>query len=299
MPSAEQYLKPEIIAKVRRLDLKAKFIVEGFIQGMHSSPFHGFSTEFSEHRKYVPGDDIRTIDWSVYAKTDRYYIKKFRAETNMVCNLVVDTSASMGYRFRDSVSKLEYCIYLAAAMGYMMINQQDSVGLITCDNALRQNLPPRSKRSHLVNILATLAATRPGETTGLGNSLQQVAAMVNKRGLIVLLTDLLDDEEEVMQGLHCLKFYGHDIIVFHVLHEMERTLAMDGNVRFEDMETGQRVQAAPDAIRKTYRQRIESFIEGYRQRCLELNIDYVDLDTSIPFDTALTRFLVNRAKYSL
>ena len=296
---AESYLRPETIAKVRRLDLKAKFIVEGFFTGSHSSPFQGFSTEFSEHRKYVPGDDIRTIDWSVYAKTDRFYVKKFRAETNMVCTLVVDTSASMGYRYGETVSKLEYAIYLAAALGYLMIHQQDTVGLVTVDEAIRTVLPHKSKRSHLVNVLGTLAATRPSESTGLGACLSQVANLIHKRGLVVLLTDLLDDEDEVLKGLHHLKFYGHDIILFHVLHEAERNLPFEGQVRFRDMETGERLDADPVALRRTYRREIESFIERWRERCLGLGIDFVPLDTSIAYDEALTRFLANRARYGM
>ena len=246
--SVEQYVRPEVIQQVQRLDLKARFIVEGFLSGLHASPYHGFSAEFSEHRKYTPGDDLRQIDWGVYAKTDRFYVKKHQAETNLDCYLVVDCSGSMGYAAGGRMTKMDYAICLAAALGYMLVHQQDSVGLVAFDEALRTFLPARSKRSHLTNILATLASLRPAGPTQLASAVHQVAERVRKRGLIVLLSDLLDEPAGVVDALHHLKFRGHDLIVFQVLDHSEVAFEFDGPVRFEEPESGETLEADPRAM---------------------------------------------------
>src|SRR6478672_7729666 len=194
MANTEKYLKPEVIRTVSRLDLRAKFIVEGFLSGLHASPFQGFSVEFSEHRKYVPGDDLKDLDWNVYAKTDKYYLKKFQAETNVTGYLVMDLSASMAYTYRQELTKFEYAICLAAALGYLMIHQQDPVGLVTFDTAIRSSLPPRSKRTQLGAILAILANLKPAGLTDVTGSLQQLAALVRGKSLVMLFSDLLNDE---------------------------------------------------------------------------------------------------------
>src|SRR5947208_10763356 len=195
MANTEKYLRPDVIRQVARLDLRAKFIVEGFLSGLHASPFHGFSVEFSEHRKYVPGEDIKDLDWNVYAKTERYYVKKFQAETNMTGYLVMDLSASMAYTYRQELTKFEYAICLAAALGYLMIHQQDPVGLVTFDTHITQSLPPRSKRSQLGNILSMLAKLSPQGETNVAKSLHQVAGMIRHRSLVMLFSDLLGDHE--------------------------------------------------------------------------------------------------------
>src|SRR5262245_25727730 len=204
--TAESYLKPEVIRQVSRLDLRAKFIVEGFIAGLHASPFHGFSVEFSEHRKYTAGDNIADVDWNVYAKTDRFYIKKFQAETNLTGYLVMDLSGSMGYTYRQELTKFEYSISLAAALGYLMIHQQDPVGLIAFDERVSQSLAPRSKRSQLGNILSLLAKLQPAGETQIDKSLHQVAGMIRHRCLIMLFSDLLGDSEPIVRALHRLRF---------------------------------------------------------------------------------------------
>src|SRR6266568_3055991 len=202
MSQTEKYLRPEVIRQVGRLDLRAKFIVEGFLSGLHASPFQGFSVEFSEHRKYVPGDDLKDLDWNVYAKTDKYYIKKFQAETNVTGYLVMDLSASMAYTHRQELTKFEYGICLAAALGYLMIHQQDPVGLVTFDTQIRTALPPRSKRTQLGTILAILANLKPTGKTDIAHGLSQLAAMVRSKSLIMLFSDLLADPEPIMQSLH-------------------------------------------------------------------------------------------------
>src|SRR5215210_2164 len=216
MNAAEKYLRPEVIRTVGRLDLRAKFIVEGFLAGLHASPFHGFSVEFSEHRKYVAGDDLKDLDWNVYAKTDKYYLKKFQAETNVTGYLAMDLSASMGYTYRQQLTKFEYSICLAAALGYLMIHQQDPVGLVAFDTQVRSCLPPRSKRTQLGAILALLANLKPAGQTDVAHGLMQLAAMMRSRSLIMLFTDLLADPEPILQSLYSLRHRGHDIILFHI-----------------------------------------------------------------------------------
>ncbi len=293
--TVEQYLRPDVIQQVQRLDLKARFIVEGFMSGLHASPFQGFSVEFSEHRKYTPGDDIRQIDWNVYAKTDRYYIRKFEAETNLDAYLLVDCSGSMGYAGGGRMTKMDYAICLAAALGHLMITQQDSVGLLTFDEKVRAYLPPKTKRSHLMNILSLLARTRPAARTNLAASLHDVATRIRKRGLIILLSDLLsEDQEQVVEALHHLKFRGHDLIIFQVLDESEVTFDFDGQVRFEEPETGEFEEVNPQAIRAAYLDELRKFIDEYKQQCQSVRADFVTVHNGMTFDKALIEFLLQR-----
>jgi len=294
MGIAEQYRKPEVIRQVARLDLRAKFIVEGFLAGLHDSPYPGFSVEFSEHRRYVSGDDLRLIDWTVYAKTDKFYIKKFEAETNLQAHLIVDMSASMAYSYSGAITKLDYAICLAAALAYMMINQQDAVGLITFDEQLRTFIPPRSRRSQLNNILTELARTAPKGETGLAAALNEAARLIKRRGLVILFSDLLTDPDPVYEGLHHLRFRGHDVVVFHILDEAEATFPFEGAVRFEEVETKERLVVDPLSIRAGYLAELARFIDGFRTACYRANVDYVQVDTSVTFDKALTSFLVAR-----
>src|SRR5438874_6559388 len=219
MTSSEKYLRPEVIRQVARLDLRAKFIVEGFLTGLHASPFQGFSVEFSEHRKYVAGDDLKDLDWNVYAKTDRYYIKKFEAETNLTGYLVMDLSESMAYTYRQELTKFEYAICLAAALGYLMIHQQDPVGLVTFDTTIQASLPPRSKRTQLGTILALLANLKPTGKTDVAGCLHQFAAMIRSKSLIMLFSDLLTDPAPVLESLHHLRHRRNEVILFHIVDE--------------------------------------------------------------------------------
>jgi len=292
--TTEQYLRPDVIQQVKRLDLKARFIIEGLMSGLHDSPFHGFSVEFSEHRKYTPGDDIRQIDWNVFAKTDRYYIKKFEAETNLEAYLLVDCSGSMDFSTDARMTKMDYAICLAAALGYLMISQQDSVGLVTFDEKIRTFMPPKSKRSHLINLLGKLAQTRPSGKTFLAEAVHNVANRVRKRGLMILLSDLLADQEEVIKALHHLKFRGHDLIIFQVLDHSEVAFEFDGQVRFEEPESGERVDVNPRAIRAAYLEEFRAFIDEYKRECQNVRADFVTVDNAMTFDKALIEFLVQR-----
>src|SRR5688572_28847366 len=233
MAAVEKYLKPEVIRQISRLDLRAQFIVKGFMQGLHASPFHGFSVEFSEHRKYTAGDDPQDIDWLVYAKTDKYYIKKFEAETNITGYLVMDLSKSMGYTYRQQLTKFEYGISLAAALCYLMIHQQDPVGLIAFDDKIRASLPPRSKRTQLGNVLSLLTNLRPTGKTEIAKCLTQIAAMLRHKSLVMLFSDLLADPEPVFAVLRRLRHAGHDVILFHILDEAEVRFPFSGVVELE------------------------------------------------------------------
>src|SRR4029079_8136535 len=234
MATAEKYLRPEIINQVARLDLRAKFIVEGFLSGLHASPFQGFSVEFSEHRKYSPGDDIKDLDWTVYAKTGKFYLKKYKAETNMTGYLVMDLSKSMGYTFRQELTKFEYGICLAAALAYMMIHQQDPVGLVTFDTQLRTVLPPKSKRSQLGTMLSVLANLQPTGETNIAEALNRVAGLAKGKALVMLFSDLLGDPDEVIRSVYRLRHGGHEVILFHILDEAEVHFPFGGRIEFED-----------------------------------------------------------------
>ena len=292
--NSEKYLKPEVIRQVARLDLRAKFIVEGFISGLHASPFHGFSVEFSEHRKYSAGDNISDIDWNVFAKTDRFYIKKYQAETNLSGYLVMDLSGSMGYTYRQELTKFEYGVSLAAALGYLMIHQSDPVGLIAFDQEVRQSLPPRSKRTQLGNILSTLAGLAPGGETQIAKSLHQVASMIRHKSLIMIFSDLLGDAEPIYKALHRLRHAGHDVIIFHILDEAEALFPFDGMVELEDNETRDKVVVDADGIKADYLEAVAEFRAGYKKECLGARIDYVPVHTGISFDKALMGYLLSR-----
>jgi uncharacterized protein (DUF58 family) len=296
MSGPEKYLRPEVIRQVARLDLRAKFIVEGFLAGLHASPYQGFSVEFSEHRKYVPGDDLKDLDWNVYAKTDKYYLKKFQAETNVTGYLVVDLSASMAYTYRQELTKFEYAICLAAALGYLMIHQQDPVGLVTFDTHIRASLPPRSKRTQLGTILSVLTNLKPSGQTDVAGALHQLAATIRGRSLVMVFSDLLTEPGPVLEALHHLRHRGHEIILFHVLDEAEVHFPFDGLIEFTDVETPDRLTLDAKGMRGDYLQAVASFREVYRTECSKANVDYVAIDTSVSFDKALMEYLVQRQR---
>jgi uncharacterized protein (DUF58 family) len=294
MAGTEKYLRPEVIRQVSRLDLRAKFIVEGFISGLHASPFHGFSVEFSEHRKYTPGDNIADIDWNVYAKTDRFYTKRFQAETNLTGYLVMDLSGSMGYTYRQELTKFEYAISLAAALGYLMIHQQDPVGMVAFDQKISHSLAPKSKRSQLGNILALLAKLRPAGVTDIDNSLHQFAGMLRHKSLVMIFSDLLAEPDPIYRALYRLRHAGHDVIVFHVLDEAEALFPFAGMLDLEDNETNEHLQVDADAIKADYLDAVSSFRGSFRKECQSARIDYVPLHTGMPFDKALMSYLHSR-----
>ncbi len=295
MVTPERFLKPEVIRQIKRLDLRAQFIVQGFLHGLHASPLHGFSVEFSEHRKYTPGDDPKDIDWLVYAKTDKFYVKKFEAERNITGYLLVDASASMGWTYRQEMTKFEYAVCLAAALSYLMISQQDPVGLFIFGERLRQSLSPKCKRSHFGDILAVLSRAQPHGPTGVASVLSQLAVLLRRASLIVLMSDLLCPVDSLIQGLHRLKHRGHDLIVFHILDEAEVHFPFEGVFEFVDPEDGQEISVDALGYREIYLEKLDKFCETLRAECSRARIDYLRLDTSVQFDKPLIEYLVNRA----
>ena len=292
--SVEKYLKPAVINQIKRLDLRAQFVVKGFLHGLHASPFHGFSVEFSEHRKYSPGDDLKDIDWQVYAKTDKYYVKKFESETNITGYLVMDLSQSMGFTYQQELTKFDYGVCLAAALAYLMISQQDPVGLITFNDKIRESLPPRSKRAQLGNVLSLLSRLKPNGETDFGKSLGQLSSMLKNRSLLMIFSDLLVDENSMIEALHRLRHNGHDVILFHILDESEVSFPFHGVCEMLDPETDEELKIDADGFRAEYIQQIEEFRENLARHCRNSGIDYVPLDTSMQFDAALIEYLHRR-----
>jgi len=290
-----KYLRPDVVSRLSRLDLIARLVVEGFITGLHRSPYHGFSVEFSEHRPYMPGDSLRHIDWKVWGRTDRYYVKQFEEETNLRAYILLDSSGSMGYT-SGNITKLQYAKYLTAALSYLMLRQRDAVGLVTFDKKIRTYLPPRSIFSILSLTLKELDRLEAGGETNLSNIFHDLAERIKRRGLIIILSDLLDDPLKVLNALKHFRHRKHEVIVFHILDPMEHTFTFKKDSLFIDMETGEKIQTEPWHIRSLYRKGINILLEEYKRECLQHRIDYVFLDTSQPFDIALFRYLVMRKR---
>jgi uncharacterized protein (DUF58 family) len=290
-----KYLDPLTVSRLSRLDLKARLVVEGFIAGLHRSPFHGFSVEYAEHRQYMPGDPIKHVDWKVYAKSDRYYIKEYEEETNLKAYIFLDVSASMGYA-SGSISKLEYGKYLAAALAHLMLNQQDSVGLVLFDERIRQYIPPRSIRSHLHTVLQHLEGAKAAAGTGSRNAFHTLAERIKRRGLIIILSDLFDDPEDIISSIRHFRHRKHEVIVFRILDRSEQEFSFDRPVRFRDMETGEEIYTSPREIREHYLSRLHEQNELYTRICRENAADFLTLDTTTSFDYALLSFLSKRAR---
>jgi uncharacterized protein (DUF58 family) len=290
-----RYLDPKALAKVASLPLLARGVVEGFISGLHRSPFHGSSVEFSEYRKYVAGDDLKHVDWKAYGKTEKLYVKLYEEETNLRGTILLDTSASMGHE-SSGPRKADYAAFLAAALGYLMIRQQDTVSLATFDHRIRTILPPGSAAGHLRDLLTILENAKVGETTGISKPLHDLAEMVKRRGLIILISDLFDDPGEIMKGLLHFRHKKHEVIVFHLLDPDELKFPFRGLTTFKDLETGQRMEVLPEAIRDDYRKVMKEFTDTFRRGCAEARIDYVLADTSVPYEVLLAAFLSKRSR---
>lgn len=290
-----KYLQPEVISQLANMDLRARLVVEGFITGLHRSPYHGFSVEFAEHRQYMPGDEFKHIDWKVYAKTDRFYVKQFEEETNLKAYLLLDCSGSMEYK-STGISKFEYAAYLAAALSYLLVRQRDAVGLVTFDQEIRSFFPPRSVKSYLYELLQHLEKIKPAAKTRISQTLHQMAERIKRRGLIILLSDLMDKPEEILSGLKHFRHRNHEVLVFHILDPTEISFDFNKDAIFEDMETGERLSTQPWHIRREYQQRMHEFIETYQSGCQRQNVDYVLLNTAQSFDRALFEYLVKRKR---
>ncbi len=298
-PSASRdlrFLDPAVIARLGTMELKARTVVEGFLSGLHRSPYKGFSVEFAEYRQYLPGDDLSTLDWKVYARSDRHYVKKFEEETNLEAHLLLDTSASMAYRGAAPMSKLEYGCVLAASLAFLMNRQRDAAGLIAFDDRIRFRLPAGSRRGHLHALMLALERMQAGSTSNVGRPLHQFAEALTKRSLVVLISDLLDDPEPAVRGLRHLKFRGTDVIVFQLLDPNELTFPFRGPSKFRDLESEAEVLAEPSAIRTAYLRELAGLTLRYDRELRGAGIDFVQLDTSQPLDFALLAYLGARQR---
>jgi uncharacterized protein (DUF58 family) len=290
------FLDPAVVARLGTLELKARTIVEGFLSGLHRSPFKGFSVEFAEYRQYIHGDDLSTIDWKVYARSDRFYVKKFEEETNLDCHLMIDVSGSMAYGGHHGMSKFEYGACLAASLAYLMTRQRDAVGFTAFDESIVSMMPSSSRTGHLRAMLLTLDRLSPGRTTNVSKPLHQLADSLSKRGMVVLISDLLDDPDEVIRGLRHFQFRGTDVIVFQILDPDEIDFPFERVTRFEDLETSEEVSAVPGAVRSHYVKEMAALIERYRRELGGAGIDYQLLRTSQPLELALMAYLSTRAR---
>jgi len=296
-----RYIQPEALAKVARMNLVARSVVEGFIAGLHRSPFKGFSVEFAEHREYMPGDPVKDIDWQVFGRTDRLYVKQYEEETNLKAHILIDASSSMCYKSdENALSKLEYACHLAACLAYLMIRQQDSVGMICFDSQIRHHIPSRSTPTHLSLMLRHLETLKmtTGVETNVSNTFHDVAEFVRRRGLLIILSDLYDDPREVIRGLRHFRFKKHEVILFHILDKWEIDFPFRKLSDFVDMETNEEIQVDPRYVRDEYRKEIERFIEGYRRDCSASRVEYVQTDTSVPYDFMLSSYLAKRKRLS-
>ena len=290
-----KYLRPETVAKLQNMALRARLVVEGYIIGMHKSPYHGFSVEFAEHRAYGPGDEIRHIDWKLFGKTNRYYTKRYEEETNLYSHILLDISNSMNYS-SGSLTKLEYGSYLTAALAYLMINQQDGVGLGLFHHKLDSFISPRSLKSHLNPLLTRLENITPGQDTNLGSVLHEMAERIKKRGLTIIISDLMDDMEGILKGLQHFRYKNQEMIVFHIIDREEMDFSFNSRTRFKDMETGDIITTEPWQIKSAYTSLMTDYQKKYKEQCGQRKIDYVPLYTDLNLDFALSEYLRKRIK---
>jgi uncharacterized protein (DUF58 family) len=296
MQTGYQFLEPEALARVKNLSVVARGVVEGFVSGLHSSPFKGFSVEFAEHREYTAGDDPRHLDYRMLGRTDRLYVKQYEEETNMRVQILLDVSGSMGYSYGGRVTKLQYGSYLTAVLAYLMTRQQDSVGLTTFDTAIRLDMPPRSSPRHFDEMMHRLEAVAAGRETSIGATLNELANRFKRRCLIVLISDLYDEPEAVMRALHHFRHRRHEVILFHVLDKAEIEFPFRDTIAFHDLENNQRIQIDPAYVRREYVAQVEAFLAGYRRTCAEAQIDYVLADTATPYDFMLSKYIAKRSQ---
>jgi uncharacterized protein (DUF58 family) len=321
----KKYLIPSVLARLSNLELKARFLVDGFVTGLHKSPYHGFSVEFAEHRQYMPGDDPRFIDWKIFARTERYYIKQYEEETNLKAYILLDISKSMSYKSdkrkviedensviskitksrkkKDStqkvnsyLSKLEYSTYIAASLSYLMLMQNDAISLTTYDTKVRSYVPPHSTNTNLKLILKDLSSIKSLYETGTANSLNEIAERIKRRGLVIIISDLFDNQDEVINALKHFRYNKNEVIVFQVLDPVELSFIEGNPVTLIDIETHEEMYSQPFAIQKAYRDAMKEFVDRFRKECRNNSIDYVLLSTDTTFDKALLGYLNKRKK---
>ena len=291
-----RFLDPKLLGAVANLEFKTRKIVEGVRLGLHRSPYHGVSVEFAEHREYVPGDDVRHLDWKIYAKRDRFFVKQYEEETNLAATFLLDVSTSMNYRSAGGLSKADYGKYLVAAISYMLTEQQDAVGLVTFDQSVLRTLPPKSSGPHFRALCKCLEESAGGPRTDLGNVLHRAAAEIDSRGVVVVVSDLLDDAERVLWGLGHLAHGKHEVVVLHVMDGDELEFPFSGAIRFDDLEGGGPMTCDGRDLRRAYLDEVSEHCDKLRAGCRHQRIDYVLMDTRQPLDVAVTSYLNTRAK---
>lgn len=291
-----KYLDPALISKLKTIELKARYVVEGFMIGLHRSPFHGFSVEFSEHRPYMQGDALKNIDWKVYAKSEKYVIKQFEEETNLICHILLDSSKSMNFKHSGKISKIEYAITLAASLSYLMINQQDSVGLTVYSDKIDGYFPPKSNKIYLKNILAALNNINASGKTSTAVCLNQIAEKIKKRGLTIIISDLFDNPDSIISAFKHIRYKKNEVIVFQILDPSEKNFGFDGDAVFIDSETGSELTTQPHHIQKAYQSAMGEFISKIKNECLNYGIEYNLIETDQPFDKAILSYFMKRAR---
>ncbi len=295
MSDSLNFLDPTVLSGLSNLELRARTVVEGFLSGLHKSPNRGFSVEFNDYRHYQRGDDMRHVDWKLYARSDKFYIKQYEDETNVRCVIVLDTSASMAYS-SGSISKLNYGITLASALAYFIMRQRDAVGLITFDDEVREYIPAKCRQPHLMRILRTLSQVESGQKTDAVKPLSDLAASLHKKSMVILITDLLDDEERVINTLQNLRGMGNDVITFQLMDDAELNFPFNEASEFIDMENEETYITSPAAIRNAYLENLNEFLNYCRKQCQSSGVDYCLLNTSEPLDEALSSYMTKRAK---
>jgi len=295
MSDSLNFLDPSVLSGLDNLELRARVVVEGFLSGLHKSPHRGFSVEFNDYRHYHRGDDMRHVDWKLYARSDKFYIKQYEDETNVRCVILLDTSASMQYS-SGSMSKLNYGVTLASALAYFVMRQRDAVGLITFDDEVRNFIPPRCRQPHLMRILRTLANVEAGTHTNVVKPLTDLAASLTKKSMVILITDMLDDEERIISTLQNLRAMGNDVITFQVMDSDELTFPFNEASEFIDMENKETFITSPAAIRNSYLDNLNEFLGFCKKQCQSSGVDYCLLNTAEPLDQALSSYMTKRAK---
>ena len=293
-----RFLDPELLASLSSMEIRARTVVEGMIEGQHKSPFKGFNVEFSEYRQYVPGDPLKDIDWKVYARTDKFYIKEHEEETNLSGYLVMDTSGSMSYKGAGALSKIDYASTLAASLAYLMLKQQDSVGLVTFADGLRKMIRPRTGMAHLKAVCSELEATRASETTNIGESLDMVGQSMKKRGIFILFSDLMDNAEVIIKKLRQLKTRRHEIVLYHVLDRDEINFPFDDTTIFRDLEDRSEITTDAFTLREEYLKRVRTLLNTFKSALRKSGIDYLIADTSTPLEANLRSFFTRRQAVS-
>lgn len=291
-----KYLNPAIISKLNSLELKARLVVEGFMVGLHKSPYHGFSVEFTEHRPYMQGDNLKDVDWKVYGKTERYFIKQYEEETNLKSYILLDTSKSMDYTSGENITKLNYSIILVAALSYLMIKQQDAVGLSLYSEQIDKYFPPKATRAYLLEILKNLSTVKASSKTNTAASLNSIAEKIKRRGLVVIVSDFFDDINSILSALKHFRYKNNEVIVFQVLDPLERSFAFGRDAVFKDLETGAEMTTQPYQIQKAYKDAMSNFISKIKSECRNSNIEYNLIETSTPFDKAIFNYIQKRSR---